>query len=217
MPSFQSTPAKVDTGGGIARTTGPPSGGGSSGPTSVSPHAAHHFTPFAPFLSPSTMSTSKFDTEANEAKAEHAHLENPLHHKFNPTDVEIQHGDAALAASADHVVVSASDSQRICVRLSLFILPVAARAQRLTPASWEQRRTDFHILTVICLIYWLQVLDKNIIGSLLALLLLSTISRMLTWAVLSGYTAVLGLKTQLNLVGNQVGSLLLSSLTDKGI
>ncbi|KAM0748816.1 permease of the major facilitator superfamily [Meredithblackwellia eburnea MCA 4105] len=94
-------------------------------------------------------------------KQEHSHVESHLHHKFNPTQKELKDGDKALELSADHVVVTEADSRRIC------------------------RLNDYHILSALCLIYWLQVLDKNIIG----------------------VTAVFNLKKDIHLVGNEYSTI----------
>ncbi|KAM0747359.1 putative MFS transporter [Meredithblackwellia eburnea MCA 4105] len=66
-------------------------------------------------------------------------------------------GDVALAASQQHIIVTDEDSRRIC------------------------RRTDLYILSLLVWVYFLQILDKSIIG----------------------YSAVFGLKTDTHLVGNQ--------------
>jgi hypothetical protein len=66
----------------------------------------------------------------------------------------------------------------------------------------QQRRTDRRILVILCIIYALQVLDKNVIGACPPSTSSAVVFLVLTFFFL-GYTAVLGLKKDAKLVGNQ--------------
>ncbi|KAM0752342.1 MFS general substrate transporter [Meredithblackwellia eburnea MCA 4105] len=80
-----------------------------------------------------------------------------FHEHVHHTAEQLKHGDAALQISEQVIEVTEEDSSRIC------------------------RLTDKYILTLLIWVYFLQILDKSVIG----------------------YSATFGLKTNAHLVGNQ--------------
>ncbi|ORY82361.1 major facilitator superfamily domain-containing protein [Leucosporidium creatinivorum] len=83
-----------------------------------------------------------------------------LRHKI-AHDEFVKHGDKALAMAEDRVLLTEADSRRIC------------------------RKTDLNILPLLCWVYFLQILDKSVIG----------------------YSAVFGLRQHAGLVGNQYSTI----------
>ncbi|KAL8287098.1 hypothetical protein RQP46_004104 [Phenoliferia psychrophenolica] len=84
-----------------------------------------------------------------------------MHDSFHEHSDDGGHGTGSPKDTAERVVVTEEDSRRIC------------------------RKTDVHVLSILCWIYFLQILDKSVIG----------------------YSAVFGLKTNAHLVGNQYSTI----------
>ncbi|KAI5479397.1 hypothetical protein MNV49_003731 [Pseudohyphozyma bogoriensis] len=105
---------------------------------------------------PGSLNNSEKEMKGDESQIENSGLPSERRH-VQHTAEELKHADKALALAENRVEVSDEDSRRIC------------------------RKIDTHVLPLLGWIYFLQILDKTIIG----------------------YAAIFGLKTNAHLVGDE--------------